>query len=308
MGKNNYKLILIKEGQFDLKQINLSTSTILLGSAGLLSLFIALFFLMSNTLINFTLESEIDSHRENNKEFADKINEAAEKLESIDQQLSKIKLLDDNLRKMAKLPTLTDDIRKLGVGGDNKPKKEQDFNYLLPEDVEHDLNLIFEKTDYFTRLVNLEFISYEEIDETISSKISYYHQLPAIHPVQDNYASSSGFGYRKDPFSRKYTFHSGDDFSARVGTPVVSTGEGRVKTSKVNGSFGNYIEIDHGNGFTTIYAHLSRRHVKKGQKVFRGQKIGEVGNTGRSTAPHLHYEVKYGRKSLDPSQYYFDSL
>jgi murein DD-endopeptidase MepM/ murein hydrolase activator NlpD len=132
--------------------------------------------------------------------------------------------------------------------------------------------------------------------------------LPAIHPVQDNHICSSGFGYRRDPFSRKYTFHSGDDFSARVGTPVVSTGEGRVKVSKVNGSFGNYIEIDHGNGFATIYAHLSRRHVKKGQKVFRGQKIGEVGNTGRSTAPHLHYEVKYGRKSLDPSQYYFDSL
>ena len=72
------------------------------------------------------------------------------------------------------------------------------------------------------------------------------------------------------------------------------------------GSFGNYIEIDHGNGYATIYAHLSSLNVIKGEKVYRGQKIGEVGNTGRSTAPHLHYEVKYQNKAIDPSQFYFD--
>ena len=86
----------------------------------------------------------------------------------------------------------------------------------------------------------------------------------------------------------------------------MSTADGIVKTSKFYGSFGNYIEIDHGNGYVTVYGHLHKRIVKKGQKVERGQLIGQVGNTGRSTAPHLHYEVKYKNKTLNPSDFYFD--
>ena len=79
-----------------------------------------------------------------------------------------------------------------------------------------------------------------------------------------------------------------------------------MKKSQYWGSFGNYIEIDHGNGYLTAYGHLSTRKVKAGDKVFRGQKIGEVGNTGRSTAPHLHYEVQYLKKAIDPTPFYFD--
>ena len=107
---------------------------------------------------------------------------------------------------------------------------------------------------------------------------------------------SSNFGYRRDPFSKKYKFHDGHDYSAQIGTGVHSTADGRVKRSKYWGSFGNYIEVDHGNGYVTAYGHLSKRNVKTGDKVLRGQKIGEVGNTGRSTAPHLHYEIKYQNK------------
>ena len=78
--------------------------------------------------------------------------------------------------------------------------------------------------------------------------------------------------------------------------------------SKYNGTFGNYIEISHGNGYKTVYGHLNKRNVSRGTYVVRGQKVGEVGNTGRSTAPHLHYEVKHHKKRLDPSAFYFDGM
>ena len=130
---------------------------------------------------------------------------------------------------------------------------------------------------------------------------------PAIYPMDIGAKRlSSQFGYRRDPFSQKYKFHDGHDYSAQIGTPVYSTANGRVKKSKYWGSFGNYIEVDHGNGYITAYGHLSTRNVKAGDKVYRGQKIGEVGNTGRSTAPHLHYEIQYQNKAIDPTPFYFD--
>ena len=117
---------------------------------------------------------------------------------------------------------------------------------------------------------------------------------------------SSRYGYRRDPFTRKFKFHDGDDFSAKTGTPVYATANGRVRISKYYSTFGNYIEIDHGSGYRTIFGHLSKRKVKVGEKVIRGQKIGEVGNTGRSTAPHLHYEIQHNKRSKDPKDFYFD--
>ena len=117
---------------------------------------------------------------------------------------------------------------------------------------------------------------------------------------------SSRYGYRKDPFTKKRRFHEGDDFSCKIGVPVIATANGVVKVSKRYGSFGNYIEIDHGYGFVTVYGHLSKRLVKRGEKVQRGQVIGNLGNTGRSTAPHLHYEVIYKKKHKNPNKYYYN--
>ena len=98
------------------------------------------------------------------------------------------------------------------------------------------------------------------------------------------------------------------DFSAKRGTDVMATADGLVVSSRYNGTFGNYIEISHGNGYKTVYGHLRKRFVKKGTYVVRGQKIGEVGSTGKSTAPHLHYEVKHHRKRLDPKDFYFNNI
>jgi murein DD-endopeptidase MepM/ murein hydrolase activator NlpD len=158
-----------------------------------------------------------------------------------------------------------------------------------------------------SRLLNLETLSYNEIFETAESKVDEIRHFPAIHPLnKEDINISSRYGYRRDPFTRKFTFHDGDDFSAKTGTPVYATANGRVRISKYYSTFGNYIEIDHGSGYRTIFGHLSKRKVKVGEKVIRGQKIGEVGNTGRSTAPHLHYEIQHNKCSKDPKDFYFD--
>ena len=113
---------------------------------------------------------------------------------------------------------------------------------------------------------------------------------------------------RKDPYTKRKKMHEGQDFNGVWSkTPILATANGTVKKSQRYGTYGNYIEIDHGNGFSTIYAHLHRRYVKKGDKIARGQKIGTLGNTGKSTAPHLHYEVKRFGRAINPENYFFDN-
>ena len=120
---------------------------------------------------------------------------------------------------------------------------------------------------------------------------------------------ASGYGYRIDPFTKNRTMHSGMDFSAKTGTPIYATGDGRISRADNRAvGFGNHVRIDHGFGYTSIYAHMSKIAVRRGNKVKRGDLIGYVGNTGRSVAPHLHYEiVKDGRK-INPINFYSGSL
>ncbi len=127
---------------------------------------------------------------------------------------------------------------------------------------------------------------------------------PSIRPVRG--WISSGFGYRRSPFTGKREFHRGLDIVNRKGSPVVVTADGRVKFAGHNGGYGNLVVVDHGMGVETKYGHLYRIEVKVGDKVIRGQEIGILGNTGRSTGPHLHYEVVVNKHAVDPRQYFID--
>jgi len=306
MLKNGYKIILIKEGKYNLKQFNISFSQFILAFGLILVLFSSILFMFSDNFSNWAGSSEIEKHRKNNQLLLKKIESNQKRIDNLLGQLEIIKKQDESLRKLVKLPAIDDDIRKMGFGGADEGQESDDLNYLLPE---HDLDLesLDANLDKINRLVKLELLSYDDLTNKINEDKEKILAYPAIYPVVDkNRDLSSKFGFRRDPFSRKYKFHDGHDFSASIGTNVFSTANGRIKKSRYWGSFGNYIEIDHGNGYVTVYGHLSSRDVKMGDKVYRGQKIGEVGNTGRSTAPHLHYEVKYKGKVIDPSEFYFD--
>lgn len=153
--------------------------------------------------------------------------------------------------------------------------------------------------------------SYQEIERMIKNKEKLLASTPAIQPLsnKDLNRLSSGFGYRIDPVYKTVKFHPGLDFSAPQGTPIYATAEGVVETSgNLGNGYGNHIVIQHGYSYSTLYGHLSRIRAKRGQRVKRGEVIGYVGSTGKSTGSHLHYEVFKGRKRLDPIYFFYNDL
>lgn len=153
--------------------------------------------------------------------------------------------------------------------------------------------------------------SYTEIEGMIRNKEKLLAATPAIQPVanRDLKRIASGFGRRIDPVYKTVKFHAGLDFSAPQGTPVYATADGRVKISgNLGNGFGNHVVINHGYGYETLYGHLVRLKARVGQVVKRGEVIGWVGNTGKSTGPHLHYEVHKGGRPIDPIYFFYNDL
>lgn len=127
-------------------------------------------------------------------------------------------------------------------------------------------------------------------------------QVPSTLPLEGGFTVTSGLGFRMDPLTGWPSRHEGLDFSAPTGTPVHVTAHGRVLSSGFSGEYGELVEVGHADGFVTRYAHLQRRHVQEGDLLERGALVGWLGNTGRSSGPHLHYEVRYMGKPMHPSQ------
>lgn len=162
----------------------------------------------------------------------------------------------------------------------------------------------------YNRLSNQE-KSYKEIERMILNKEKLLASTPAIQPLSNRNLNrlSSGFGYRIDPVYKTVKFHPGLDFSAPQGTPIYATAEGTVQTAgNLGNGYGNHIVIQHGYSYSTLYGHMSRLKAKRGQRVKRGEVIGYVGSTGKSTGSHLHYEVFKGQKRLDPIYFFYNDL
>lgn len=164
--------------------------------------------------------------------------------------------------------------------------------------------------DLLERQVYMQSQSFDEVVDLCRRHDEMLACIPAIQPVanKDLRQTASGYGNRIDPIYKTVKFHAGMDFSAFTGTPVYATGNGVVRKAGWEGLYGNCIEIDHGFGYLTRYAHLQKIEVRMGQKVVLGQTIGRVGSTGKSTGPHLHYEVHVKGKVVNPINYYFMDL
>jgi murein DD-endopeptidase MepM/ murein hydrolase activator NlpD len=153
--------------------------------------------------------------------------------------------------------------------------------------------------------------SYKEIEQMVSNKQQLLEAIPAIQPVsnKDLTRVASGFGNRIDPVYKIPKFHAGLDFTAPSGTPIYATAEGTVTTAGSTGNgYGNHVVINHGYGYETLYGHMSRVKARQGQKVKRGEVIGYVGSTGKSTGPHCHYEVHRSKQPVDPVYYFYNDL
>lgn len=163
------------------------------------------------------------------------------------------------------------------------------------------------KVDRLDQMVYKQIKSFDFLTKEVKNQQNRTAHTPAIQPVPAKYmrAMASGYGVRIDPIYGTRRFHEGMDFSAPVGTPVYATADGTVATASWQSQYGNLIEINHGYNYRTRYAHLSKMNVRAGQTVHRGDLIGLVGNTGKSTGPHLHYEVLLHGQHQNPVHYYF---
>lgn len=180
-------------------------------------------------------------------------------------------------------------------------------------DIQHDDLVIglHEKVDKLRRKLYIESKSQDEVVTMADNKIKMLAAIPAIQPIANKQliALASGYGYRVHPVYKVKKMHSGIDFAAEIGTPIYATADGKVAVVDVKFSgYGKMVEVDHGFGYRTRYAHMHEFAVRAGQNLKRGDLIGYVGNTGMSTAPHLHYEVLINGEQVNPVHYFFNDL
>ncbi len=229
------------------------------------------------------------------------------RLEEVAMVLEGLQKRDDNIyRVVFEADPIPTSIRNAGFGGANRYKMLQGYNNseLIKETAK--------KMDVITKQLYVQSRSFDEVIEMAKKKSKMMASIPAIQPIsnEDLTRMASGFGYRMHPIYKVVKMHAGMDFTAPTGTPIHSTGDGKVvKNPYGTGSgYGNFVVIDHGYGYQTLYAHMSKVDVKIGQNVLRGEIIGYVGNTGASTAPHLHYEVFRNGERVNPVNFFFNDL
>ena len=228
------------------------------------------------------------------------------KLSQAEAVLAEIEERDNNLYRIYfEANPIPEEQRKAGFGGVNRYRDLEGFD---------NSNLIIathKRMDVLTKQIVVQSKSLDEIAALAEEKEKLLAAIPAIQPIknEDLTRMASGFGPRSDPFTKKRKFHRGMDFTAPRGTPIYATGDGRVVRADNRASgFGRHIRIDHGFGYTSLYAHLYKYNVRRGQRVKRGDLIGFVGSTGRSQAPHLHYEILKDKARINPINFYYGNL
>jgi murein DD-endopeptidase MepM/ murein hydrolase activator NlpD len=234
-------------------------------------------------------------------------------LDILNKKLSQIETVVDNLeerdnnlyRVYFEASPIPEAQRRAGFGGVNRYKNLEGYdNSELIINTAKRLDILSKQTVVQSR-------SLDEIERLASNKADLLEAIPSIQPIknEDLTRMASGFGYRTDPFTKKRRFHYGMDFTAKKGIPIYATGNGIIKRADNRSSgYGKHIRIDHGFGYVSLYAHLSKYNVRRGQKVKRGDLIGYVGNTGRSRGPHLHYEIFKDKKRINPLNFYYGNL
>jgi len=229
------------------------------------------------------------------------------KMNQVEGVLTELEERDDNIyRAIFESDPIPKTMRFGGTGGSDK---YEIFDSYQNGDL---LRFTSERMDQLTRRVYMQSRSYDDLVKLAKDKEKLMASIPAIMPINQkdlSHAVTSGFGWRTHPIYKTAEFHSGMDFSAETGTPIYTTGDGVVlRADNLAQGYGNHVVINHGFGYQTLYGHMSKIVAKPGQKVKRGQLIGYVGNTGLSTAPHIHYEVIRNGEKVNPINYYYNDL
>ncbi len=228
------------------------------------------------------------------------------KLNQVNVVLSDMQNRDDNIyRVIFEADPIPSEIRNAGFGGVDRYKALEGFNS------SNVIVNVTKKLDKISKKMYIQSKSFDDVVKLANNKSVMLASIPAIQPINKKNLKSvaSGFGYRTHPIYKTMHLHSGMDFSAPIGTPIYATGDGVVESAdNLAQGYGNHVVINHNFGYKTLYGHMSRYAVRRGQKVKRGDVIGYVGNTGMSTGPHLHYEVIKNDVKINPINFYYNDL
>lgn len=289
-------------------RVKTTTGNIFLNTLGIVSLTMAmavgLLILYSNYFESpkeLILKNEV-------KEMEFYYEDLRQKVDNLDQILAEMTYRDDNIyRVVLGSEPLDKSIREAGIGGADR------YEDIKNKEIEHEdiIVKLNESVDKLRRKVYIESKSHDEIIELADNKEKLFAAIPAIQPVPKKVTVvlASGYGIRIHPIYKVRKMHHGIDFAAPIGTPIYATADGTIENVEMSFTgYGKKVEIDHGFGYRTRYAHMHMFVVKNGQRVKRGDLIGYVGDTGLSTAPHLHYEVFINGAQVNPIHYFFSDL
>jgi murein DD-endopeptidase MepM/ murein hydrolase activator NlpD len=244
--------------------------------------------------------------QQQNENLKDNYTDLSKQVQSIQQQMRELEKRDNDVyRAIFEATPIPDSARAKEI----EIKKE--IASVLSIKDNQLVSAIMTTLNNLTSRISVQKSSYDEVDELVKNKEQLLSHTPAIQPVsnKDLNRVASGYGYRIDPVYKTTKFHAGLDFSAPQGTPIYATADGTVTTSGNSGNgYGNHVIINHGYGYETLYGHMVRVKTRGGQAVKRGEVIGWVGSTGKSTGPHCHYEVHKNGEKINPIYFFFNDL
>ena len=264
-----------------------------------------LLILISCVVITYLyFNNELDRNKmrnlnEHNSKLKNEMARINSLLDTMKIKLENLQDRDKDIRKLESMRSIDDDIRQMGIGG--LQYIDSTF-YTFDKELFNLHNELNNKMDFFKRQLNFENISYNEITKFLTVKNTIFNHTPSVRPTKGRI--SDDYGYRIHPITKVRHFHHGVDIANRFGTFINATADGNVIETGFDKNYGRYILIDHGYGYKTYYAHLSKQLVEKGDAVTKHKVIGQMGNSGCSTGTHLHYEVRFYGKSKNPVNYF----
>lgn len=299
MDSNRITLIVLSSANRKIRQFMISPHSIALFSALILAVLLLGGYGLYRYMASKDALQQVKALKRVNQVQQQKIQTIALELDELRQRLARLQELDKKIRVIADLEHKGVEGQSPGMGGVSP--EEGVLQSLKQERKDRWVKRLRQEVERFRDLASQQETSLEALVEQLRDRRDLLARTPSIWPTQG--WLTCGFGYRQSPFTGLREFHRGVDVSAKPGTPVIAPADGVVVEAGNDPDYGNIVRLDHGLGYKTFYAHLSETVVKKGQRVHRGQMIGNVGNTGRSTGPHLHYEVHLNGTAMNPLRY-----
>lgn len=301
MARRFLHVVLMPEDGGSVRNFRITSRALRGALIGLICLVAALGASILFHIRTFRDAAQMSSLRAENHALHSQLTEFSAVAEQLERGMREAEQRERDARILAGLDPVDDETRRLGIGG---PQLAIDPPQTIRSArLREDLQEQSRRLDAMQRQLEFQHRSYAEVLTTLQGQKERLARTPTISPIRSGYTLSSGFGPRHDPFTGRSGWHNGLDFRAAPGTAVLATADGTVSFVGFNGDFGLTVQIAHGGDLETSYCHLASAAVRPGQAVKRGARIGGVGNSGRSTGPHLHYEVWKSGRPVNPSGY-----